>query len=523
MSSCDWVSKAHRNEHIEHASQEASLGASPGEEIPKRKANTCPFLALPPELIDAVLAYLPAIQLSAIAATCRKLYQQTTADFHWLRLVQQNVPGIALSDPGPCKSFRELYAAHDPIWFLPKYKIWFCDRDLMGKLIVVRFDPRRGCIEGHQLLAVSNRDTFEHWPADSHVLIHGFEPQVKLHLDKPVLQFNIRDKKEVGKANPRAVANRFAAEVPMTFGNRSDPMFSNFLLTRPLDPETADARLALAYPYDGIWPPPAIPAGHHVSGARSGQAVACLSPSDLPRSREEISDQTFRIRQWMQLPGTPSPPSLVGGQAGNLASMVRVLNGLSNMANGVTPLAGAVGVHIGEEITTYSTLEPGLYTPTPTKPWRGIWVGDYSGHGCEFLLIHQPEDAAASDEELGLRRIDDEPDEVWETRREEARVYRGRLEAIKLTGDPNVPRGEYTFVAEDLGPGGYIGVATDAPFAGARVVKSRGHIAATGFVRDKYVESQLLLIGPNRLAQYWVGFGHISFFERVQVDDLLTP
>lgn len=40
---------------------------------------------------------------------------------------------------------------------------------------------------------------------------------------------------------------------------------------------------------------------------------------------------------------------------------------------------------------------------------------------------------------------------------------------------------------------------------------------------DKYIESQLLLIGPNRLAQYWVGFGHISFFERVQIDDLIVP
>jgi Cyclin D1 binding domain len=40
---------------------------------------------------------------------------------------------------------------------------------------------------------------------------------------------------------------------------------------------------------------------------------------------------------------------------------------------------------------------------------------------------------------------------------------------------------------------------------------------------DKYIESQLLLISPNRLAQYWVGFGHISFFERVDIDRFLVP
>jgi hypothetical protein len=45
------------------------------------------------------------------------------------------------------------------------------------------------------------------------------------------------------------------------------------------------------------------------------------------------------------------------------------------------------GLHLGEEVYTYATLDPKLYTPTEEKPYRGIWVGDYSGHGCEFLLV----------------------------------------------------------------------------------------------------------------------------------------
>ena len=40
---------------------------------------------------------------------------------------------------------------------------------------------------------------------------------------------------------------------------------------------------------------------------------------------------------------------------------------------------------------------------------------------------------------------------------------------------------------------------------------------------DKYIESQLIMISPNRLAQYWVGFGHISFYERVNIDAFLSP
>lgn len=30
-------------------------------------------------------------------------------------------------------------------------------------------------------------------------------------------------------------------------------------------------------------------------------------------------------------------------------------------------------------------------------------------------------------------------------------------------------------------------------------------------------------MSENRLAQYWVGFGHISFFERVNIDKFLVP
>lgn len=60
-------------------------------------------------------------------------------------------------------------------------------------------------------------------------------------------------------------------------------------------------------------------------------------------------------------------------------------------------------------------------------------------------------------------------------------LYSGRIEAVKLTGDPNIPRGEYTFIAPDIGPGGLLRVAQEEMFKGARIVRSVGHIAARGF------------------------------------------
>lgn len=184
--------------------------------------------------------------------------------------------------------------------------------------------------------------------------------------------------------------------------------------------------------------------------------------------------------------------------------------------------SSTTGVRHGEEVYTYATLDPKLYTPTEEKPYRGIWVGDYSGHGCEFLLMHQPDNEEPFDE-ASVVQGDDETPEEFAIRKKEERIYRGSLEAIKLTGDPNVPRGEYTFISDDISKTGFVRKATEDRFKGARVVRSRGHIAARMFRNDKYIESQLIMISHDRLAQYWVGFGHISFYERVKIDDFLVP
>jgi len=38
---------------------------------------------------------------------------------------------------------------------------------------------------------------------------------------------------------------------------------------------------------------------------------------------------------------------------------------------------------------------------------------------------------------------------------------------------------------------------------------------------DQYTPSQLILISHDRLAQFWEGFGHISYFHRVDLDALM--
>jgi len=146
--------------------------------------------SLPSEIIDQVVSFLSPFDLVALNKTCRYLATHSKNDLHWQRHVQDNIPGVKVTTPWPCATYRELYIAHDPHWFLPKYKIWFCDYFLTGKLIIARYDPRRGCIEGYRLVAERSPVTFDSWEADEEVVIHSFEPNIRLHMDQPVLQLN---------------------------------------------------------------------------------------------------------------------------------------------------------------------------------------------------------------------------------------------------------------------------------------------------------------------------------------------
>jgi hypothetical protein len=408
-------------------------------------SEACPLFRLPPELVHEILEYLEPFQLALTSATCRFLREHAISETHWQRLVQENVPGTVLTAPGPVASFRELYAMHYRLWFLPKYRLWFSNLERTGRLIIARFDPARACIEAYQAVVSCQSKTYQEWESNRRVVIHSFEATAGLHTTRPVLQFLPEIANDHSEESSTKKLHPWLDEIPIPLDDRFDGIHNTLSLTRPLNDEVLQESMAAGFPYHNLWPPPIIPAQDYIKSYPFD-----LPMESRPRRRDEVSDQTFRIRRWMEM-------------------------------------SGAIGVRLGEDVAAYATLNPELYTPTKTRPWRGIWVGDYSGHGFEFLLIHQPDAPPATDSELGLVRSEEENDEDWEKRRLEARIFRGRLIAIKLTGDPNVPRGEYTFVADDLGPDGYVGLVHDDVLMGddprgTRVVRSKGHVALTGFV-----------------------------------------
>ncbi|KAF2132444.1 hypothetical protein P153DRAFT_284742 [Dothidotthia symphoricarpi CBS 119687] len=491
--------------------------------------NTTPLpslFTLPSELIHQILSYLPVSDLITVGLVNRALNEHSQQDTSiWQSFVQSNVPGYIVPKPAN-QTWRELFIQHHPYWFLSKNKIWFADTPHTGKLLVARYDHRINAIEAYALVAERRRPTLQNWEYNPEAIIHTFNPRVQLDLNAPIIHLDAGSYENASGD----IGHRLQKEIPMNvyhdIPQSTAGLYSRLLLTRPWPAYlTSDAT--------PVWPSLNLPSAARTRNDASPSGFKQIA--NKPSVMNELSTSTFRTRKWMEFSSRPHGGSM----------------------------------RIGEDITTWATLPEECYTPTQQKPWQGIWCGDYAGHGCEFLVITQPDDpkplperaewamrareregsvssagswstaptdaAAMSDDEDAAATADDLEDSVAtlqdaffdadpdqpaqdDASKEDESVYRGRIEAVKLTGDPNIPRGEYTFIAPDIGPNGLIRVANEEIFKGARIVRSVGHIAARGFRDDDYMTSQLILISHDRLAQYWETFGHVSFYERVDIE-----
>lgn len=375
--------------------------------------------------------------------TSRTLAEHAGNDRLWAGLVNSHLP-FPIPDSGPFASFRRLYLAHAPYWFIPQYKIWFADNEHTGNIVVARYDNRRGVIEAYRL--VSDRGgqvQFLDWQTNPNVMVQSFDPTVALWMDDPVLLL-----KDPGPSRPIAPIQSCSEERRMPLAAESQHVFSSILLCS----NQRDGNRTVAQ--NKLWPPVTIPSSNRVP--RDVTPARLLQPD----KSSEVSHTAFRLRRWVNFRLLLSP--------GN-----------------------------NEQLLTYATLEPSLYTPTKEKPYQGIWVGDYSAHGSEFLLFLQRDTPALDRQPDSSSSSQGEARSESEVNGDSAAagiIQQGSLTAIKLTGDPNVPRGEISFTAADIGPNGLVSVASGEPFKGARIVRCLGQVAGLGFRDGTLSDIHLLLV-----------------------------
>lgn len=426
--------------------------------------NTMTLERLPAEMIDHIVSFLPPSSLAKLSQTSKLLRSHAEKELHWARLVKDNAPNLSNRiSPYPLKRWKHLYLSQLPYWFIPRHKIWFSDRAfgnnvMTGLIMIARYDPRRACIEGCRLVVELGPPDTAVWELDPGVVINVFNPRVRLWREDPIVKIDSLPRRSV-----RFHKNMFQ-EVSMQTAPQG--IVSTISLCEAASESTKDSQVAL-------WPPTILPATQRIHNDSESVIHGGIRP--FPR---KPSDYGFRIRRGLMF-----------------------------------------GIR---EVMTFGTLPEDSYTPTKKKPWQGIWVGDYAGHGSEFLVILQKDlnsenrGIAASNEPSPSPPIAAVPARSSNTgvserisgrtlssptqhnndktdiisskvnskenskEPEDGSCY-GRLEAIKLTGDHNVPLMEYTWIADDIGPKGLIRVAHEQIFKGARVVRSRGHVAQRDF------------------------------------------
>jgi hypothetical protein len=504
------------------------------------------LLELPAELMYHIFSYLSPQDLARVASTCQHLQTLSYDDRIWKDIISQNLPE-PITEPTPLKRFRDLYIVHHPHWFLPKHKIWFSDSEPNGKLLIARYDQRRGCIEAYAVTAVRGGHEINLWEKDPQVIIHSFNPKVSLDLNQPVLKLDVDSFRTDDQSNiypsdrDHAPASRYSKETLMeTFAEAG--LYGSFMLTRRLSPDAIG-------PGTAVWPPIRFPAHARV---RNNSSDGYSSAGHRPSTLGEVSEYNFRLRKWVEYTGRRSSPRIMSFTSPNGLSAAMGLGG-NYFAGMNASVGGGMSVRMPEDITTYATLPAECYTPTKAKPWQGIWCGDYSGHGCEFLVVLQPDTddeqplpsgmdylrrwfrgdfrvhrdsdsseasfASAQEEQQATETKDglpgvattDDDIEVLSTHEEilpdnVENAPSGRIEAIKLTGDMNIPRGEYSFIAPDISDGGLVRVADEEIFRGARIVRSAGHLANRGF-RDGECRCQ----ESSGRRVYWNGFTCLTF------------
>ncbi|BFZ55406.1 hypothetical protein PYCC9005_002447 [Savitreella phatthalungensis] len=120
----------------------------------------------------------------------------------------------------------------------------------------------------------------------------------------------------------------------------------------------------------------------------------------------------------------------------------------------------ALPVPLPKHTILYSRLPAtdSAHVPANFRQWSGLFMGDYSSHGPELLYLYYPTSTS--------------------------------LRAIKVTGDPNVPRGEISWRVDDLTS--VKRICQEDEWPGARAFDGLGHISPHGFTDPSWIEAEVI-------------------------------
>lgn len=403
--------------------------------------STDEILRLPRTTLTRIFSYLDPESLARAAAVSHQFREFAYSEDLWKTLINSYLPTpIESCEPAP--SFRRLFIAFHPYWFIPQFRFWLSDEQPRGQMILAHFNTTNLCIEAWAVGATRENSRYRPWSVDPEVMIHESDMRVHVDQHRLVFRFGVGDEQWIGDEKDRGLRHARAA---MMYEEGTAAVRSRVELSlEQRQTKTSFEDLAM-------WPMPDVSASTSPSKLPAGTSIP---DSYRPRSRPTRCHPTFSLRHRVDSPAEDG-------------------------STGVDPTSTQPDRHVVGNAITYGTISPDAYATNAEKPWQGVWCGDYFDHGAELLLILQPN---ATNEPIPTGTVHSEETAVNSSGNVAAEDRRCKsLLAVKLTGDSNIPRWQYSFVVPDLLKDGLLRVAEEDEFRGARVVRSALHIAAKGF------------------------------------------
>lgn len=115
--------------------------------------------------------------------------------------------------------------------------------------------------------------------------------------------------------------------------------------------------------------------------------------------------------------------------------------------------------NIPRQVEFFYRLPQDLPVPPSFDKFSGLFMGDYSAHGGELLYIYYPSPTT--------------------------------LHAVKITGDPNIPRGELSWVVDNIAAP--VRTCEEHEWPGARAYAGRGQVSPHGFSNPTWIDAEVIL------------------------------
>jgi hypothetical protein len=153
-------------------------------------------LRLPDTILMRIFSYLDPQSLARATSVSHQFQELAYSDEPWKIFVNSYLP-TQIESCKPAPSFRRLFIAFHPYWFVPRFRFWLSDEYLHGQLPIAQFNIQKLCIEACAVVADREDSKCQPWTIDTEVMIH--ESDMRAHIDQQhLLSFALESKSRNG-------------------------------------------------------------------------------------------------------------------------------------------------------------------------------------------------------------------------------------------------------------------------------------------------------------------------------------